>query len=106
MIFTSSMRNSNSFSVQLSLKSSLLSHPILFSIFKDLKLSPLCFSATKHSHDAIEENENGTQSSPTAKWQKYTTDSSNTLSLSSLLSPTFSEPPIPEDQEVIEEINL
>ena len=91
MTFTSSMRNSNSSSVQPSLKSS---------------LSPLHPSATKHSHDAIEENENGTQISPTAKRQKCTTDSSNTLSPSSPLSPTFSEPPIPEDQEVIEEIDL
>ena len=106
MTFTSSMRNSNSSSVQPSLKSSPSSHPILFGTSKDLKLSPLRPSATKHSHDAIEENENGTQISPTAKRQKCTTDSSNTLSPSSPLSPTFSEPPIPEDQEVIEEIDL
>src|SRR5947207_2536965 len=106
MTFTSSMRNSNSFSVQSSLKSSLSSHPILFGTSKDLKLSPLHPSATKHSHDAIEENENSIQISPTAKQQKCTTNSSNTLSPSSLLSPTFSKPPIPEDQEVIEKIDL
>src|SRR6266480_6023903 len=106
MTFTSSMRNSNSSSVQPSLKSSLSFHPILFGTSKDLKLSPLCLSATKHPHDVIEENDNGTQISPTAKQQKCTTDSSNTLSPSSLLSPTFSKPPIFEDQEVIEKIDL
>src|SRR5436305_11617356 len=55
MTFTSSMRNSNSSSVQPSLKSSPSSRPILFGTSKDLKLSPLRPSATKHSHDAIEE---------------------------------------------------
>ena len=106
MTFTS-MRNSNSSSVQPSpIKSSPSSRPILFGTSKDLKLSPIRPSATKHSHDAIEENENSTQILPTAKRQKCTTDSSHTLSPSSPLSPTFSEPPIPEDQETIEEVDL